>query len=70
MKVSRTVWSRGKDGDDLKILPLLSFATTMLSTETLTLKELQDRLGHEKEETTKIYAHALKSKTQNNPIFD
>jgi len=25
MKVARTVWSRGKDGDDFKVLPIAIF---------------------------------------------
>lgn len=47
-----------------------SYATTMISTGRATLKEIQDRLGHEHIETTEIYAHALRMKSQSNPIFE
>ena len=47
-----------------------TYATTMLSTGTLSLRETKERMGHKFESTTEIYAHALKSSQKNNPLFD
>lgn len=46
-----------------------TFATTMLGTGTLSVKQVQDRLGHESLETTMIYAHSLKNEENDNPLF-
>lgn len=61
----------GKSGVEKVSLHKLrhTYASIMLATGTLTLEQVQDRLGHKSPETTQLYVHALNSNQGINPLF-